>query len=99
MPCCFPEKSKKLAPLYYSWSAAWKCYPKDNLLLRHDCYKPVIKKNFVLKNVEAIANFRKKFLEQAKRDDDEEGKKSPQRSRKYSNVKISKSFNELLISC
>lgn len=63
MPCCV-EKLKPLPPLYYSWSASWMCYPKDNLKCDHECVKaePTKKKNFERINKEAIASFRKKFL-------------------------------------
>lgn len=62
MPC-FPEKLKPFKPLAYTWSASWICRPRDSLKCEHTCYKPEKKKNFERLNKEAIATFRKKFLE------------------------------------
>ena len=65
MPCC--EKKEYISePLYYAWSAAWPCYPKNNIKCSHKCFKPVIMKNFLRKNKEAILIYRKNYLKQVK---------------------------------
>jgi len=61
MTCC-AKKEYISEPLYYAWSAAWPCYPKDNLKCSHKCFKPVIRKNFLRKNKEAILIYRKNYL-------------------------------------
>lgn len=65
MPC-YRDKEKPQQPLFYAWSAAWPCKPKDNIVIHHKCPKPVKKPpNFIQKNKEAIANYRQDFLKRA----------------------------------
>lgn len=67
MPC-HPEKKNPLPlpPLYYSWSAATPCRPKNSLKCEHKCFQPDDAKDFVKLNKEAIAGHRRKYLERAK---------------------------------
>lgn len=60
MPCCpLSLHPKPLPQLFYTWSATWIQYPKNNLKLDHKCLEPVNKKNFVRLNKEAIASYRR----------------------------------------
>lgn len=66
MPC-FAKREYVSKPLFYTWSAARLCKPKDNLLCHHQCddaeKKPVKKpSNFMQKNREAIAKYREEFV-------------------------------------
>jgi hypothetical protein len=68
MPC-YRDKEKPQRPLFYAWSAAWPCKPKDNIVIHHKCPKPVKKPpNFMQKNKEAIANYRQVFLMRAEKE-------------------------------
>lgn len=59
MPC-FSKREKIAKPLCYTWSAARLCKPKDNIIIHHQCEKPAKKPpNFMQKNIEAIAKYRK----------------------------------------
>lgn len=65
MPC-YRNKEQPVPPLFYTWSASWPCKPKDNIVIHHKCTKPVKKPpNFVQKNKEAIANYRRVYLKRA----------------------------------
>lgn len=68
MPC-YHEKKSPVQPLFYTWSKAYPCKPKDNIVIHHKCEKPQKKQpNFMQKNKEAISNYRQVFLQRVEKE-------------------------------
>ena len=62
MPC-FRRREYVSKPLFYTWTAAYPCKPRDNIVIHHLCEKALKKpQNFMQRNKEAIANYRQDFL-------------------------------------
>lgn len=73
MPC-FPKREYVPKPLFYTWTAAFPCKPRDNIVIHHLSEKAFKKpQNFIQRNKEAIANYRQDFLKRVVKKEDKMG--------------------------